>query len=133
MAVFKFIAKRNLAAGYLVDDEVTFAIPLVKADDDQRLKESTLTSLGGIRQRRLKYTEIFYNIQTIFVSGTDLAVLDMFADSVRTGEPFEVDLVSNDTGGTLDLINLSMVAPRKRIRDRNTWDFAISFSAIEVV
>lgn len=133
MAVITFIATRSIAAGYTLGQTVTFALDLVRCDTEQKLHEKTHTTRGGRWQRRIKYLQTHWQVQTIHYGDTPLALLTMFAESVKLGEPFDMDPVAVTVGGATLFYGLSMQAPAKRLRDRVSSDFAISFSALEVV
>ena len=92
MPIVKFTAKRSLASGISLNDEVTMAVKLRRSDGLTRgrtVEAERRTSLGGRREMYYHRADVSWAAVSIPISGTDVARMVMFLDSVESAETFE--------------------------------------------
>lgn len=102
MAYFSFTAKRTLASGYSVDDDVGFYIDLVSNDPSSKAEKIRHISIGGKEVTRLHRIDYKNSILTVPVSGDKADLMDMFMDSVIAGETFSANLDTSSSSGGID-------------------------------
>ena len=91
----KYRAKRSLntvdSPAHIEGTEYTITVSLQSFDRIRKPKRVTVTSLSGVSQTTYERGETHRRCKTIPVTGSDLANLREFLDSVEDGARFEFD------------------------------------------
>lgn len=90
-----------MASGYTIGTAVGFLMPLVLNDPATKSVRTTHMSLGGREVSRLQRIEYTNSIQTVPIKGADVALMDMFCDSISAGEAFSANLDAGTSAGAL--------------------------------
>lgn len=134
MAVVTYIAKHSIAPGHTIDTEYTI---LVKAKELQKtfgIKRDDSESISGYRESVIQHRWREWNFKTIPLNATESAIFEEFLDSVLGGEVFDLDVSSNDTGNTPNLMQVQIDSKSvQRVAASGNAYFSYSFNVREYV
>lgn len=124
MAIY-FVAKRNLASGYNLGDNVTISnVNFDSFDSNYNSEIKKVRLRSGDQNQAMIWYKKEYTAKTTSIDPEDLQVYQMFAESVINGEPFSVD---SPDGGTI-YAKMTSPASFNRIGYRvNLFNMSFSF------